>query len=88
MIIKLQKFSGDHLGFILFANDANNSGDCIFSPLSASPDLIYSREYDFLLHCRELGEFMFHLETDREILHIQNNELELCFKKNLIMENI
>lgn len=80
MIIALQNASGQHLGFILFADDAA-SNDCIVRPLPKDSQLFCTPEFRFLESCREAGEFKYSFEDQGRRLLLSKPPLSLRFER-------
>lgn len=80
MIIALQDASGQHLGFILFADDAA-SRDCVVRPLPKDPQLLGTPEFRFLESCREAGEFKYSFEDQGKRLVLSKPPVSLRFER-------
>ena len=80
MIIALQNGSGQHLGFVLFADDAA-SNDCVVRPLPKPPELLDTPEFHFLERCRKVGEFKYSFEDHGRRLLFSKPPLSLTFER-------
>lgn len=80
MIIALQNSSGQHLGFILFADD-EASDDCVVRPLPKDRELFKTPEFQLLERCKDAGEFNYHFEDARNRLVLIKPPLSLRFER-------
>ena len=80
MIIALQNSSGQHLGFILFA-DSKSSDDCVVRPLPKDSELFQSPEFQFLERCREAGEFKYRFDPTGTRLVLTKPPIFLSFER-------
>jgi hypothetical protein len=63
MIIDLRNCDDQHLGFVLFAQADESSGDCIGRALPKKAELFETAEYEYLGELQDEGEF--HWKLDR-----------------------
>src|SRR5271156_3513375 len=81
MIVALQDVGGEHLGFVLFANESKFSGDCIVRALPMKSELFDSSEFKLLASFQDAGEFNFELAANFNRLRIYKDGRELLFER-------
>jgi hypothetical protein len=80
MILALQNGSGQHLGFVLFADDSA-SNDCVVRPLPKDAALLNTPEFQFLEQCRAAGEFKYSFDDAGSRLLLSKPPLSLRFER-------
>jgi hypothetical protein len=85
MILALQNAPGQHLGFVLFADDAA-SNDCVVRPLPKDAALFNTPEFRFLEQCRAAGEFKYSFKDAGRRLLLSKPPLSLRFERQGLEE--